>query len=314
MSRQRLDVFGLRHLRQGTRSPEIAERVERRVYDSLPFWAALSEQTPEWVRAAIEQVEEAQRKVPSSSEALKSDYVFVERIIAGELDPVEVIDFSRRPRDWEIIAVRWLPWEEARARRVLDLITARSLEMLQDVESAVRRNQKCPLPDRPYDHPYYDDGEWSTLKRTTALFDAIYRPRGCYFQGQPRRHYSLYHHPQGYFLACDFARMETRRRAVRLQLALAAWRKEHGQLPERLQELVGPLFAELPLDPYSGAPFEYFPNGTSAPILNLVPLPGDVVGDTLVKAGKPYFQSAGVKRRSKCGSDRDFIFEIPVDP
>jgi hypothetical protein len=290
------------HLRRGTRWPEIADRVERRAHGSLPFWAAHPDQTVDRIRTAIAQLAELERNVPSSSDALKAEHVFVERIIAGELAPGEVLDYIA-PGLWEM-AFRWLPWERARARRVLNLRTGRSLELLREVESAVRRNQKCPLAD----YPHFDKAEWLTWERTTPLFDAIYLSRGCFVQGRPYRDYG---YPQGYLLAADFARMATRRRAVRLQLGLVGWRIEHGRLPDRLEELVGPFFDELPLDPYTAEPFQDVPDGSPAAALQLLPVAGARETKTVVLADKPYFQSAGRRRRLKCGSDRDFVFPIP---
>jgi hypothetical protein len=48
---------------------------------------------------------------------------------------------------------------------------------------------------------------------------------------------------------------------VRIQLALLAWRIEHGQFPQKLDDLVGPYFQQLPLDPCCGQPFRYQPQG-----------------------------------------------------
>jgi hypothetical protein len=293
------------HLRRGTRSPEIADRVERRAYDNLPFWAAHPDQTADGIRAAIAQIAQLQGNIPSSSDAPKADHVLIEGIIAGQLEPGMVIDYYIRDTV-SVIAVRWLPWERARARRVLDFRTGRCLELLGEVESAARRNQKCPLSDLPH-----DDQEWSTLRRTTPMFCYFAHSRACYRQDEPSGRSRHYSYPYGYFLAADFARMATRRRAVRLQLALVGWRIEHGRLPDRLEQLVGPFFDALPLDPYTAEPFEYVPDGSPAAVLHLPPVAGSGEVKTVVLADKPYFQSAGRQRRLKCGSDRDFVFPIP---
>lgn len=296
------------HLRQGTRSPRAADRVERRVYDCLPFWATRADQTAASVRTAIKEVEKLQQNVPSSTGAIKSDHVLVERVLAGDLDPVEVIEFDRLlpTSTWGVIAAQWLPWERARTRRALNLFTRRQLELLDEVESSVRGNRTCDLPD----DPNYDR-DWHALERTTWLLNVFSRPRGCYMlAGQ--QGYTHYDSPRGYFLACDFVRMETRRRAVRLQLALAGWRIEHGQLPGRLDELAGPFLERVPLDPYTAQPFQYFPEGTSALTFNQGLNGRDMPQETLVSSDKPFFQSAGRLRRPRFGSDRDFVFPIPV--
>ncbi len=70
----------------------------------------------------------------------------------------------------------------------------------------------------------------------------------------------------GYIAPTEFQqenmyRMATRRRAVRLILALEAWRLDHGRLPESLEPLVGTYLDQMPLDPSTGQPFGYFPDG-----------------------------------------------------
>ncbi len=65
----------------------------------------------------------------------------------------------------------------------------------------------------------------------------------------------------GEFMAKRYVGMETQRRAVVLTLALDAWKAEHGRLPSKLEELVGTYLDRMPLDPYSGKPFWYYPKG-----------------------------------------------------
>ncbi|MCB9938970.1 MAG: hypothetical protein H6823_12050 [Planctomycetaceae bacterium] len=56
-------------------------------------------------------------------------------------------------------------------------------------------------------------------------------------------------------------KMQLERRAVQTQIALIAWRKQYGQLPDSLDELLSEPFESLPLDPYTKQPFVYLPNG-----------------------------------------------------
>ena len=50
-----------------------------------------------------------------------------------------------------------------------------------------------------------------------------------------------------------------------------AHRQQHGRLPDRLEELVGPFLDRLPADPASGLAFEYRPQG--------IPIPFEVGSD-----------------------------------
>jgi hypothetical protein len=56
-------------------------------------------------------------------------------------------------------------------------------------------------------------------------------------------------------------KMQLERKAVQTQLALIAWQKQHGQLPDSLHDLLSDPFESLPLDPYTKQPFVYLPNG-----------------------------------------------------
>jgi hypothetical protein len=49
--------------------------------------------------------------------------------------------------------------------------------------------------------------------------------------------------------------------AIKLQLALMAYRLDHGQYPEQLAELVPDYLKHLPIDPFGGEPFCYHPHG-----------------------------------------------------
>ncbi len=59
--------------------------------------------------------------------------------------------------------------------------------------------------------------------------------------------------------------LEAHRRSMILILALQAWRLEHGRLPETLGRLSDSQLSEL-LDPYSGTPFGYRPQGLPVPL------------------------------------------------
>jgi hypothetical protein len=234
----------LRHRGGAWFGPEIADWVEANVYDRLLPWAAHPRQTPQRIAAAIRELGDLTPNVPSRSDAIKSEYLWTRRVISG--DPVALaqeIDTRRRREFWAVLAVQRLPWERARALRVLNLMTARDLKSFSDVESAISREASFAFPDS-----HRDDQEWLALMRSTPLLVAL--------------HYS----PQSWAYTRDLASVTTRRRAVRLLLALEAWKIEHGELPKTLDQLVGPYLDRLPLDPYAAEPFRYFPNGLPIPI------------------------------------------------
>jgi hypothetical protein len=64
----------------------------------------------------------------------------------------------------------------------------------------------------------------------------------------------------------DYVALVAARRAVRVVLALEAWKLKHSSLPKKLDELVGHGLDRLPDDPYSGKPFHYFRDGLKIPL------------------------------------------------
>jgi hypothetical protein len=56
--------------------------------------------------------------------------------------------------------------------------------------------------------------------------------------------------------------------ALRLQLAVQGFLREHGHLPETLGQLVPEYFDRLPFDAYTGRNFVYFPHGVPRPELS----------------------------------------------
>jgi hypothetical protein len=96
-------------------------------------------------------------------------------------------------------------------------------------------------------------------------------------------------HPENRMIE-EYAAAETRRHATRLILALEAWKLQHGELPERLDALVGPYFDRLPVDPYSGEPFRYFREG--------------------VKIAFPWNQYSPTSERGEMPANTPFIWSI----
>ncbi len=244
--------------------PHVADWVEQNVYDRLPAWAAQPGQTPPRIEAAIRQLAELARDVPSRSDAIKSEYLWTRRIISADADTLaRELDVRRGRVFWAALALQWLPWERARAVRVLSLITARSLRSIREVESAISDGASLVLPD--------DGGESLDVPRSTPLW-AVFRGWNVWAETR------------------DLAAMETRRRAVRVQMALLAWKTEHGELPKTLRELVGTYLDRLPLDPHSAEPFRYFPGGLPIPITSSR---WGASEPEVVEAGTPFVWSVG---------------------
>jgi len=275
----------VRH-RGGWQGADAADRFEREVYDHLTSWAAKPGQTPQQIKAAIRQLADLTQNVPSRSDVIESECLWIRGLMSAYPDTLaRKLEFGRSPRVWAALTAQWLPWERARALRVLDFVTARELESFYRVEATVAQGRSFVLPEK-------DPESWAMMKLTPFM--------AAFYLEQSRQQ------------ARQLAAMETHRRAVCLLLALQAWKIEHGELPKTLDELVGPYLDRLPLDPYPGESFRYFPEGLPISITwlpwNASVVPWSSNKPEVVKAGTPFIWSTGLAVRvsepGKTDSDR----------
>jgi hypothetical protein len=285
------------HLHERTALSTYANLIEQQLYEHLSSWAAHADQTPERIRAAIDQLQAVQQNnVIAPSNIIKWEHLQLKRILDGQLGAGEYLDIDPDSEYRFILVLHCLPWEAGRTRRVLNLFTDRDLAYCNEVESAVRAGRPVTFPGSPDSSP-----AWCAYQRTTPWIQLFYR-----FSQAPS-------------LARNFVTIETNRRAVRLQMALAGWKAEHGELPERLKQLVGPFLKQLPTDPFTQQPFEYFPKGLPQPEVHEsrdVEQP-DVWYSEVVSPGKPLFRTPPCPGRffDRRYSSRheSSVFEIPVD-
>ncbi len=85
--------------------------------------------------------------------------------------------------------------------------------------------------------------------------------------------------------------------ALKTQLALIAFRLDHGKYPSTLAELVPDELTALPVDPFTGRGFEYRPNGLKYPVCDGWVADGylhdDLQDNVLVPPGTPFFWARG---------------------
>ena len=153
-----------------------------------------------------------------------------------------------------------LPWERARALRLLNLQTALELALAWppkpyggqlDPESERFWRELLPLLNRPaVTELLYVLREEMTLSPIAYTWEGTESLLPRSFRTLAERVLSV----------------ETARNATRVILALEAWKHDHRGLPKRLEELVGPYLDRLPLDPCSGEPFHYLPGGLNTPL------------------------------------------------
>ncbi len=217
------------------------DQIEAVVYKRLPRWAARPGQTPERIIAATRQLEQLTAG-SSSVQGIKLAYRWMELFL---LAPPSAADgyFHGVPNGTMI----WnrLPWERARALRMLNEMTQFQIRIMNCAEKQARSGEQII---RRYPRPEEIISPWSEyLDYPYALRRQINVPPILYGM-----HYEMVQ---------EFAVLETSRRGTRLVMAIEAWKLRHGSLPKKLDELVGSCIDRMPVDPYSGRPFRYFPEG-----------------------------------------------------
>jgi hypothetical protein len=233
------------------------------VFQQIQYWGAQKGQTPDRIRRAIKRLEALDSRLLNLEDMIALWYILGRRVIDGE--PAAIWIFVRA--DWRASSL-WtalMPWEKQRAMRMLNLLTSVAERRLQEM----RRTLEI-------------DNEGNTDPRYRGLANYNWSPfvDGSSFAtkpwaGGPNDDKEDWLHTTspdmspmemaGSQTATYFARFEAQRRATLIVLAIEAYRVDHGELPKSLDELAPDYFAKVPLDPYSGLDFRYFPEGIPAP-------------------------------------------------
>ncbi|NUQ60843.1 MAG: hypothetical protein HUU20_00030 [Pirellulales bacterium] len=257
------------HLRHRSGQPVLADSLEFSVYDHLTRWAAHPRQTAGTILAAARQIEGLTKDLPEPSTAIKSGYLLLLGLVSAE--PEAIAGGRITPQQAFRISV-WnkLPWERQRAIRLLNVLTAENLRRWQEAARAAEKSGRIAFPRRePNVHYIFDPAI-----RTTPLLDWCYPTVDQMIDELLR----------------SFARIETKRRAVRLILALEAYRAEHGRLPDSLDAFKGRYLEQLPVDPMSGESFRYFPEGVAVRLATRSP---EMWFNEAVDPGMPFIWSMG---------------------
>jgi len=249
----------IRHTRQQSGFDEQVERQERSALDRMFQWAKHKDQTPERIAHAIKQFEDLMRQMPPVSEQYKADFLLNRRLVEGDEAVLRAVFNDSDTVDAIKATARWAPWEQARAQRLLDHRARQDVDELERLETAAETGD-CMHP-RNYRFAGLNDRR---LQTTWAV--ALQRVSFDVAES----------------IAKEYVHTVTRRRTTLILLAVEAWRLEHGQLPDKLEDLVGPYLEQLPTDPYSRGAFSWFPRGHALPIYWSLP------DDT-----RPLFQRAG---------------------
>jgi hypothetical protein len=226
-------------------------RLESRLQDSpvsyyqLPLWAKQPGQTRERIVAAIKQLAEFETTLRPPMYRLKDRYLMVESLVTG--GPEALAGHVGSDDASHLIPWSMLSWERRRALRLLNVLTADDLRQFDYFVSGIAEGTPVTrllwYVEPPAGNQY---AEWL---KTTPLLSRFFRPGGI-----------------GVQLGREYALEINVRRATHLLMALEAWRADHhGELPERLDQLVGPYLEKLPLDPFTSRDYVYEPQRVEPP-------------------------------------------------
>jgi hypothetical protein len=219
----------------------------------LQRWAAEPGQTPELIRQAIQEVakpvdwidneeREIQRRYRLGTASLNGDQEAFAELRRWSFHSLSETTSSRI--NW---VYRFLPWERWRALRMWDANTAAELHDLENARDALRRNE--PLADGM---AIENEAAW----RRAPTYSMIERYGRSYDERQLPV-YSWVYSSASYQLKSITANQ----RVTLIILAIEGWALEYGALPDTLEQLVPDWLDSIPLDPVTGKPFQYFPQG-----------------------------------------------------
>ena len=249
-----------------------ADDLEKSVYCRLGAWAAHPGQTPDRIKAALCRLKQVTAGV-SVDNALKIRYMGLRRLFENDPDIVNKFYIIEATRLHQLTTL-WLkfPSERARGFRLLDMVMRKQLNASAEIDGKAASKEQLSMPDEK-------------MPRLT-VFDLVHTPDNLISD------YLIL----GMNIKERRADIETDRRAVRIVMALEAWKLEHDSLPKSLDELVDASYlGSLPNDPYMGTPFLYFPDGVpnSISLRQESGLSRSHTGDLIT--GTPFIWSTGAK-------------------
>lgn len=216
--------------------------IERMAYHYIATWAAAEGQTTERIHKAISEVQEIARNAPPFADTVKAEYVRLQRVLSTDVGSLASLNLGLHEdlhTERTLVFFHYLaPWELARSQRLANVVTAQALE---EIEYTLRMHEEGTRPNR------------------TALWDRYRHWR----KSTPFVNQYTYHLE---WMIPDIESVTVQRNAALVLMALAGWQLDHDSLPETLMVLVGTYFKQLPVDYYSGEPFEYRPEGFPSPI------------------------------------------------
>ena len=262
----------------------------------MDHWAAHPQQTVDRIRRAIQGVEDETSDWATLADAIKNSH-------RTRWQPV-FVGWENIPRSYghnyaayPCSFLAWpcglCPWEEVRKMRAQDALYAhllvRSREAQQRLESPSADMGQWFWSTFGSLFAGFTDREYSWIRSTPLLRDGTDLPAPALFVEH-------------------LTDAETQRRALLITLGLAGWRLEHGELPQRLDALIGTFLDTLPLDPWSGRQFQYFPEGLVATLFSY----RHRLHPNRIQPGQPLLWSVGREQVRLVPNHRDDTGQMQV--
>ncbi len=264
-------LAGLRmsaHLRSGQPAAIFIRQleIEQGILKRISEWAASDERTNDDRREAIEKLQVFfDTRRPSLAETFWADDALIHAVVAGQELPLVLAEKPVSIATYLAYLANELPWERERALEALDIVTSQNVQEGNRLTNALQN-----LSPNGFDYQYLrrflqpglvdQDNAWGTLLHAAAT---SYLMRFEYDARVPTVK-----------LFREYLNTKTWERAVLTQIALAMYRKDHGEYPSSLAALVPDYLDHELLDPYSAQPFGYAPAGLDAPLTGLALLEG----------------------------------------
>jgi len=228
-----------------------ANGLEQETFAALPHWAAHEGVTAERVREFLDEfLKWSRNNSPNWKRHIRFSYLLTQRLLDG--DP-SVLERDVNMDDTQQSALRVLsflmPWEKRRSMRMLRVYSETELQRLAKIDELSARGFSA---EKTYNN---QPTQIRLANGDVRSVDAAVLNH--WMATTPWLRMTL----KNFRFADLFARFRLEREAIATQLALIAWQKQHGELPQTLDALIGHGLDEMPIDPYTGLPFVYVREG-----------------------------------------------------
>ena len=244
-------------------------------YYAILDWAHHEKQTSERLLDAIPRLRKCFAMLPDPREAILAEWQFTRDILLEKQLPT----FMRRDHQAAMNHLAYLAnklsGEQERALQALNYLTENTLNYVDAVTQATRGDiarlrdqddlrslrelvQVAPYRGRIATSEFAFRRSWKFFSLANQAIDQCQTSYLLQKELDQNRNFSG--------LLDEWVAGEIRQRALALQLALLAYRLDHGVFPKKLAKLTPDYLPEIVLDPFSGKSFGWAPEGYELPV------------------------------------------------